>query len=80
MPFSRSIGKSSNVSVDAPSENSKENLLVEFQSKVLEANLFEAIEQDENIIAEVKELLCKLGNLLSGSKIQEFSRALEPLL
>jgi len=46
----------------------------------LEANLFEAIEQDENIIAEVKELLCKLGNLLSGSKIQEFSRALKPLL
>ena len=35
---------------------------------------------DENIIAEVKELLCKLGILLYGSKIQEFSRALEPLL
>jgi len=46
----------------------------------LGANLFEAIEQDENIIVEVKELLYKLGNLLSGSKIQEFSRALEPIL
>jgi len=43
-------------------------------------NLFEAIEQDENIIAEGKELLCKLGNLLSSSKIQELSRVLEPLL
>jgi len=40
---------------------------------------WEAIEQDENIIAEVKELLCRLGSLLSGSKIQEFSRVLEPL-
>jgi len=78
--FSRSTGKSSNVSADDPSETLKENLLAEFWSKVLEANLFEAIEQDENIIAEVKELLCKLGNLLSGSKIQEFSRALKPLL
>ena len=46
----------------------------------MEANLFEAIEHDENIIAEVKELLCKLGTLLSGSKIQEFSRVLKPLL
>jgi len=79
--FSRSTGKSSNVSTDDPLETSKENLLAEFRSKkVLGANLFEAIEQEENIIVEVKELLCKLGNLLSGSKIQEFSRALEPLL
>jgi len=57
----------SNVSADDPSETSKENLLAEFQSKVLGANLFEAIEQDENIIVEVKKLLCKLGRLLSGS-------------
>ena len=64
--FSMSTRKSSNVSVDDPSENSKENLLVEFRSKVLGANLFEAIEKDENIIVEVKELLCKLGILLSG--------------
>ena len=78
--FSRSTGKSSNVSANDASETSKENLLAEFRSKVLEANLFEAIEQDENIIAEVKEFLCKLGNLLSGSKSQEFSRVLEPLL
>jgi len=56
--FSRSTGKSSNVSTDDPSKTSKENLLAEFRSKVLGANLFEAIEQDENIIVEVKELLC----------------------
>jgi len=67
--FSRSTGKSSNVSADHPLETLKENHLVEFRSKFLGANLFEAIEQDENIIVEVKELLCKLGNLLSGSKI-----------
>jgi len=78
--FSRSTGKSSNVSADDASETSKENLLAELRSKVLKANMFEAIEQDENIIAEVKELLCKLGTLLSRSKIQEFSRVLEPLL
>jgi len=71
--FSRSTGKSSNVSADDPSKTSKENLLAEFRSKVLGANLFEAIEQDKNIIVEVKELLYKLGNLLSDSKIQEFS-------
>ena len=78
--FSKSTGKSSNVSVDDPSKTSRENLLDEFRSKVLGANLFEAIEQHENIIIEVKELLCKLGNLLSGSKFQEFSQVLEPLL
>jgi len=42
--FSRSTGKSSNVSADDASETSKENLLAELRSKVLEANLFEAIE------------------------------------
>jgi len=78
--FSRSTGKSSNVSIDDSSETLKKNLLAEFRSKILDAILFEVIEQDDNIIAELKELLCKLGNLLSGSKIQEFSRVLEPLL
>jgi len=78
--LSRSTEKSSHVSADDVSETSKENLLAELRSKVLEANLFEAIEQDDSIIAEVKELLCRLGTLLPGSKIQEFSRALEPLM
>jgi hypothetical protein len=40
--------KSSNVSGEDPSETSKVNLLAEFSSKVLETNLFEAVEQDEN--------------------------------
>lgn len=46
--LSRSTGKSSNVSGEDPSETSKVNLLAEFRSKVLETNLFEAVEQDEN--------------------------------
>ena len=62
------------------SETSKENILVELQSKVLEANLFDAIKQDDSIIAEVKELLWRLSSLLPRSKIQEFSRALAPLM
>jgi len=62
--FSRSTGKSSNVSPDDVYETSKENLFAELRSKVLEANLFEAIKQDENI-AEVKKLLCKLGTIIS---------------
>ena len=74
--LSRSTEKSSHVSADDVSETSKENLLAELWSKVLEANLFEAIKQDENIIAKVKELLCRLGTFLSGSKIKEFSRVL----
>jgi len=51
--LSRSTGKSSHVSADDASETSKENLLAELRSKVLEANLFDAIEQDDSIIAEV---------------------------
>jgi len=78
--LSRSTGKSSHVSADDVSETSKENLLAELRSKVLEANLFDAIEQDDSIIAEVRELLCRLSALLPGSKIQEFSRALAPLM
>jgi len=76
----RSTGKSSHVSTDDVSDISKENLLAELQSKVLEANLFVAIEHDDSIIAEVTDLLRRLNALLPGSKIQEFSRALAPLM
>ena len=78
--LSRSTGKSSHVSTDDVSEISKESLLVELWSKVLEANLFDDIEQDDSIIAEVIDLLHKLNALLPGSKIQEFSWALAPLM
>jgi len=78
--LSRSTGKSSHVSTDDMSEISKENLLVELRSKVLEANLFDSIEHDDSIIAEVTDLLRRLNALLPGSKIQEFSRALAPLM
>jgi len=78
--FSKSTGKSSDISTDDPSETSKENLLAEFRSKVLGTYLFEAIEQDDNVISEVKELLHKLSKLPSGFRFQEFSQALEPLM
>jgi len=42
----------------------------------LEANLFDAIEHDDSIIAEVTDLLRRLNALLLGLKMQEFSRAL----
>jgi len=67
--FSKSTGKSSDISTDDPSETSKDNLLVELRSKVLGTNLF-----------EVKELLHKLSKLPSGSRFQEFSQTLEPLM
>jgi len=54
--------------------------LAEFRSKVLGVNLFQAIEQNDAIIFEVKELRQKLGELPSGSKFREFSQALEPLM
>lgn len=78
--FSKSTRKSSDISTDDPSETSKENLLTEFRSKVLGLNLFEVIEQDYNIISEVKELVHKLSKLSSGLKFQEFSQTLEPLM
>ncbi|RHN51714.1 hypothetical protein MtrunA17_Chr6g0471911 [Medicago truncatula] len=78
--LSRSTGRSSNVSVEDLSQTSKDSLLAEFRSKVLRADLFDAIEQDENTILEIRELLCKLINLPSGSKFQTFFKALEPLL
>jgi len=59
---------------------SKENLLAELRSKVLEVNLFEAIEQDDSIIAEVTDLLRRVASLFPGPKIPEFSRALAPLM
>jgi chromosome segregation ATPase len=78
--FSKNSGKSSNVSADAPSQTSKENLLAEFRDKILKINLLEVIEQDETVIDEVKELLRKLSELPSGSKFQDLSQVLEPLL
>jgi len=55
----KSIGKSSDTSTGGLSQTSKESLLVEFRNKVLDIDLFQAIEQDENIISEVKDLFLK---------------------
>jgi len=47
---------------------------------VVEVDLFQAIEQDDNIISEVRDLLLKLNQSSFGSKFQEFWQALEPLM
>jgi len=78
--LSRSTGKLPHVSTEDVSDISKENLLAELRSKVLEVNLFKAIKQDDNIIAEVTDLLRRVASLLPGSKIPEFSRAIAPLM
>ena len=77
---SKSIGKSSDTSTDGLSQTSKENLLSKFRSKVLDIDLFQAIEQDDNIIYEVKDLFLKLNQSSFGSKFQEFWQVLEPLM
>jgi len=57
--LSKSIGKSSDTSTGGLSHSWKENLLSEFLSKVLDIDLFQAIEQDDNIISEVRDLFLK---------------------
>ena len=47
---------------------------------MVEVDLFQAIEQDDNIISEVRDLLLKLNQSSFGSKFQEFWQALEPLM
>ena len=78
--LSKSIGKSSDTSTGCLSETSTENLLAEFRSKVLEVDMFQAIEQDANVISEVRDSLLKLNQSSFGSKFQEFWQALKPLM
>jgi len=78
--FSKTTEGSLNNSIDDPLETSKENLLVELQTKVLEVDLFQAIEQDASIIPEIKGLLHKLSKPSFGSKFQEFSKNLDSLM
>ena len=76
---SKTIEGSSNTSNNDSSETSKENLLVELRTKVLEVDLFQAIEQDASIISGIKELLHKLSKASLGLKFQEFFQNLEIL-
>jgi len=78
--LSKSIGKSSYTSIGGLSQTSKESLLSEFRSKVLDIDLFQAIEQDDNIISEVMDLFLKLNQSSFGSKFQEFWQVLDPLM
>ena len=59
--LSKTTEGSSNTSISNPSKTSKENLLMELRTKVLEVDLFQAIEQDAGVIHEIKGLLCKLS-------------------
>ena len=62
------------------SEYSKANLIEELRTKVLEVDLFQAIEQDESIIPGIKNLLHRLTNSSLDPKFIKFSVELEPVL
>ena len=78
--LSKNIGKSSDTSTGGLSQTSKESLLAEFRDKVLDIDLFQAIEQNDNIISEVKVLFLKLDQSSFGPKFREFWQMLEPLM
>jgi len=78
--LSKTTERSSNTSVSDLSETSKEYLLVELRTKVLEVDLFQAIEQDAIIIFELKLLLHKLNTPSFGSKFQDFSQEMKTLM
>ena len=78
--LSKRIGKSSDTSIGGLSQTSKESLLAEFQNKVVDIDLFQAIEQDENIISEVKYLFLKLDQSSFDPKFRELWQMLEPLM
>jgi len=59
---SKTNTKSSVGIVSAHPKSYKASLLLEFQTQVLEVDLFKKIEQDENIIPKVKDLLHRLIN------------------
>lgn len=78
--FSTSTGQTSDSSKGNPSETSKNNLLAEFQKKIIEANLLELIEKDAGVLAEIKCLFEKLGALPTGWKFRNLFNYLEPML
>ena len=78
--FSTSTGQTSDSSKGNPSETSKNNLLAEFQKKIIEANLLELIEKDAGALAEIKSLFEKLGALPTGWKFRNLFNYLEPML
>ena len=78
--FSTSTGQTSDSSKGNPSETSKNNLLAEFQKKIIEANLLELIEKDAGALAEIRSLFEKLGALPTGWKFRNLFNYLEPML
>lgn len=62
------------------SENYKADLIEELRTRVLEVDLFQAIEQDESIIHGIKNVLHRLTNSSLDPKFIKFSVELEPIL
>jgi len=78
--FSKNFPKYSTVSAGGMLESSKEDLLEEFHTKILEVNLFQAIEQDSTDIPGLKNLFRKLNKSSLAPKLIELTVELEPLL
>jgi len=78
--LSKIILKSSDTSTGGLSHSFKESLLAEFRNKVLDIDLFQAIEQDENIISEVKDLFLKLDQNSFDLRFRELWQMLEPFM
>ena len=63
-----------------PFVSSKENLLRDLQTKILNIDLFQVIEENPNAAYEMKALLKKLNTLESKDSIIGFILEFEPLL
>jgi chromosome segregation ATPase len=64
----------------AASETSIDVLILELKERVLNVDLFEEIEQNPNMIYEIKALLRKLNTPRSDDSLLSFVSAFEPLL
>ena len=78
--LSKRIGKYSDTSTSGLPQTSRESLLAEFQKKVLDIDLFQAIEQDDNITSEVIDMFLKLDQSYFDPKFRELWQMLEPLM
>jgi len=70
----------SSSSMSEPFVSSKENLLRDLQTKILNIDLFQVIEENPNAAYEMKALLKKLNTLESKDSIIGFILEFEPLL
>jgi len=78
--YQKALGNLQTPPLGGLSQTSNESLLAEFRNKVLDIDLFQAIEQVDNIISEVKNLLLKLDQTSFDPKFRELWQMLEPLM